>query len=310
MNLAVRYFSQCAWIFQVLGQQFFSVQSLTFDNLNTPPTRGYLVNFVCYFVVLNTQLGIYIYLYLFKNPIKLTPKNFINVLVQYFYWTGLVLLLSVGLIESFRTTPVMKKFFWNFIKISSICRRDFGHTIDHKIIQIQTFRDSLVLFLIYGVSEAILRSYDEDAVVLKLCIISVPKFYFVVIFYKFIFYVKMVNFHLNEVSTLLSKAFAKPSFQTSELIFFTKNNPRVISDIEKRLRSLRTIYNMISSNADIVNHSMGFSILIITLIMVTFITSTGYYLLVSILSKAPDENLSSKNFFISRYFLKENFQQN
>lgn len=141
MKLVVKYFGHCAALFQVFGQQYFSVSTLTSENQKRFPSLKYTLYFIVLLVILTGQMGIFVSIASSESiEEKLTSKTILNYVVTHSMYDGLILIICVSLIQSFITTPLMKKFYLNCFEIARKSEQDFYNSIDHRRIRRKLFR--------------------------------------------------------------------------------------------------------------------------------------------------------------------------
>lgn len=306
MSNAVKYLSQIATIFQVLGNQYFSVETLTKDNLRSHPTLGYKISFFIVFVFLTGLTSIFVWLFISENPeAKLEAKNFVTLAIMHSMLIGLILIICVSLVQSFFATRLTKKIFLNAFKIDELCRRDFGYQIDHRAFRNKLFKHYSAIVSFVLISSTILNLYESFFIrpnsFLHIIIGTLPILFLLTPAVKFGFNVELVNLHLETVHKLLQKSLVKPQrFKAIVCVFGRAPQSKAVKEIyaysvEGKLRTIKNIYNVTAKNAEIVNKSLGLTILTITSVMVIVLTTAGYNIFLSVLGKAPIEKLPSKN---------------
>lgn len=294
------YLSHCSTLFQIFGHQYFSVRKLTHENQKDFPTLGYTIFFIFAFVVLLGQMVMFSFLESFSySQDKLTAKTMLNLLVQHSMYIGLIVIIFVSLIQSFVSTPLTKKFFLNSIRIAGISHYDFGLPLarNHRRIRRETLRNFFFVILLYVVSENILYLYEkyfvESQSYLKNLISFLPLIYLNTTSFKFVFFVKLVNFHLENVNELINKIFGAPSKFVAK-VKFVKPIKIQTDDLSAKLLKLRRIYNIIYENSEIINRTHGKTIFTVLFSLVLAITSSGYRLFLSAVGKVPLDMLGGE----------------
>lgn len=290
-------------LFQLFGQQLFSIKAVTSENQKKYPSLFYTIYFLVVFVVL-TGLMLIFASYATAEEIseKLTAKTVLNNIVQHSMYFGLVFIIWVSLIQTYLATPLVKKFFLNCIQIAKMSEQDFGHRIDHRKIRRKVFQFFLSLFLIFFTLQNILyfyeSSYEDSDSFLRICIAIVPMIFLLTTAFKFIFYVKLINFHLEVVLTLIKEIMNPLGFKfignLSVYVRAVKPKQSRDRDLQLKIRNLRKIYNVIFENSVLINRAMGSTILAVTVVMVIVITASGYRLFLAIVRKLPTEKIGGK----------------
>lgn len=281
MDPAARYLSHCAAIFQVIGHQYFSVKSLKPENRESKPLFGYAIYFIILLFAITGQM---VYLLTLASPEnfkeQLSAKNVIDYIVQQSIFFGSILVISIGIIQSFMTTQLTKKFYWNCFKISKLCLDDFQNIVDYRKIRACTFKYLIFLVLYIIAAEAVyfcnLFFLNDPSLMLGIFISSVPMIFLHTNVLKFIFLLKLVNFHLETIFELFTELLDPPLTIVENLIYVKPWNMNKLQGLKHKILNINRIYNVIYENAQIINRSMGVSILLITAINVVKILSSGY----------------------------------
>lgn len=292
------YLSHCSTLFQLFGNQYFSVRTLTDGNQKNFPTLGYTIYFICAFILLTGDMASYSILASSEETKEmLTAKTLLTLLVQHSMHFGLLIIIFVSLIQSYVSTPLTKKFFLNSIKIASISHYELSHPIDHQRIRREVIRYFFFLILIYILSENILyfyeRFFDESKSYAKTLVAFLPLIYLNTTSFKFIFHVKLVNFHLENVNELIKESFQSPS-KLNEKVKLVKPMKIQTDELSVKLQNLRKIYNIIFENSEIINRTLGKTIFTLLVAMVLAITSSGYRLFLSAVGRVSVEKIGGK----------------
>lgn len=307
MESSVKYLSQCASFFQIFGHQYFSVASLRPESQNKYPSLGYTIYFLVVFASLSTQL-IFIAFISTKNEdtpeAALSAKTIFTFMVQHSMNIGLLAILFVSLIQNYATTPLIKKLYLNCIKISKISEQDFNHLIDHRRTRAFVFKAFILIICLYSMTEStfyLLETYLGGERVWETTLLAIlPLIFLHTVSFKFIFFVELVNFHLNAISKLIPGIF---DFQPTTInhsnvlvkpMKFRDNHSLVI-----KIRNIRKIYGIVFENVEIINLAMGKTILTVVVVMVIVITSTCYSLFLLIIGKIPVVHIGGNWEFIT-----------
>jgi hypothetical protein len=282
MDPTVKYLSHCAALFQICGHQFFSVKTLSSQNLNQYPSLFYSVYFIFVFVALTSQMVVFA---LFASSddieVKLSPKTVLNYVVQHSMYVGLILIICVSAIQSYFATPLTRKIFWNCIKIARMCQEEFSYTIDHRLIRRKVFAYFTFVVSFKLFFDMVLcffqRTFEEENVFARTFFAVVPLLYMYTTSFKFIFYVKLVNYQLLSLQKLvLQIPSAKTNFPGRVGFYVKTIRPNKSIATAKKIVNLRKIFNVIYDNSEFINRSMGITVLTIVAVMVIVITASGY----------------------------------
>lgn len=281
MDPVVTYLSHCASVFQTFGHQFFSVRTLSTHNQNQYPSWGYTAYFIFVFVTLTSQMVTFASFVSSEDKEEnLNPKTVLNYVVQHSMYVGLILITCVSLIQSYAVTPLTKKIFLNCIKIAKISQQEFSYTIDHRLIRrkVLSYFISIVLFGL--ISQILLYFFQtffgDEKAFLRTCFSILPLIFLKTTAFKFVFYVNMVNYQLATVRKLVLKIPSGAMKAPNHVGFYVKAvKPSKPSGTTKHIRNLRKMFNVICENSELINRSMGMTILSVFTVMVIVITATG-----------------------------------
>lgn len=292
------YLGHCSTLFQIFGQQYFSVRTLKKENQKNFPSIGYTIYFVVAFVVVMGEIVIFSTIALSDGVQQtLSQKTVLNVVVQNSMYVGLVVIIFVSLIQSFVSTPSTKKFFLNCVKIARISHYDFGHPIDHRRIRQKVFRHFLLVLLLYFASENFLYFYEkffnQFESFLKTATSFLPLMFLTTTCFKFLFYVKLVNDHLENINTLIKGMFESQSTAPLKIKFVQPIKSQPV-DLSIKILNLRRSYNIIIENCEIINRTLGKTVFTILVAMVIANIASGYRLLLVMIGKFPVEKIGGK----------------
>lgn len=140
------------------------------------------------------------------------------------------------------------------------------------------------------------KFYDEEGAFTRMCLAAPPTIFLGMAAFKFVFLVKVINFHLENFIKLVTEIFdSPPIIENSNLnLIFVKSNKK--RDFSIKLKALRRIYNLIYENCEVINRSMGKTVLTIVSVMVIAITASGYRLLLSFLGKLATDQVAGEHF--------------
>lgn len=287
MDSATKYLNHFAVIFQIFGLQLFSVKSLSATNLTSLPSLAYTIYFVFILVTFTGQMGIFAY---FTSGAQepLSTKTVLNNGFQRSLYAGLIVIIFISLIKSYVSTPLIKMFYFNCIKISKMSS-GFYNPIDNRQINRNVFNNFLLTIFISKFLVYLYEIYfDQNQVHLKTFGSIFHLLFLNVTALKFVFYVKLINLYLEAVAKFLTEI-SKPCVTVEANMNFNVKTgmPRLPLDTSCKIRKLVQIYNLIFENAGLINQSMGATVLAIFSVMVLVITSSGYRVFLTIVGKFP-----------------------
>lgn len=290
--------NSCLVIFELIGLQYFSLKTLVKDSNKKPS----IVRTI-FMVVLMVLMTILVVLFVTSEDLetdnqKVTAKNFITFAIQHSMNFGLILVILVSMVQSFMTTSKTKKLFLNVKEIAKLSYDEFNFTVNFKSIKKAALRRSYVLmtfFITVHFSTFFFRA-DSPEDVIPMLLGILPILYLLLIVYKFIFYVGMVNKQLNFVGKLLHETFKNPppikTIDNKNMhSLYVKPAKNCEEDHFKKLLATRKIFNLVYENGLLVNDSNGFTILIVLLDLVVALTASGYEIFVIIVGGLPVEKI-------------------
>lgn len=278
------------FVFELMGLQYFSLVN---DNLKDRPTALRTAFMFVIITLISTLLLCYFSFVPLKEEI-ITSKTVLNFAIKHSMGVGLLLVVYTSIIQSYISTRSIKKVYLNTKEIVRIVYREFNVPVDFNLIK-RAARKSILLMSLFLVTVHIVLAIKTVKSLLN-AIDSVfslfAVFFLLVIVYKFVFYVAMVNSQLLLMRDLLRGVFknfiTKPNFTTSSEI------ARLTEDPLKQFRAARRIYNLIYENASLINSSNGLTILILLISIVITLTASGYEIFISIVGNIPETQISSK----------------
>lgn len=286
--------SDCALIFQLWGHQYFSVTSLFEKNQRKRPTIRYTLHFFVSVFIQSSQMGALAHLE--HSNETLSAKNFLTIAVRYAMYFGLVFIICISLIQSYTTTASMKQFYRNCIRIAKMFEVKCSVHIDHRQVKKALIRKLIFVVVFFVVNECYVYSMDvyfekKLRPFLEIAAAFLPTMFLATIGLKFMFFVKMINLHLVTFNKTLKMLFQPYTTQklanVINAIVVTPVNTDETEVTGLKLRNLRNIYFAICENVEIVNHSMGATILTVIVVMVIAFTSIIYKCCLILFHTAP-----------------------
>lgn len=233
------------------------------------------------FVFLTVQMIIFA-TFAFSEDIqeKLNAKTVLNLVVQHAMYAGLILIIFVGFIQTYTTTPLAKRIFLNCIKITEKIQQDFCHFVNYKPIRRKVINYFVFIIIFIFCSQLFMHSvesfFKEKTTFLRTCFAIFPLIFLHTTAFKFVFYVSLVNNQLEIVGKLIPELISVEPKVFNRLGFYVKPVKSNKSfEIMKNIKNIREIFNVICENTELINRSMGITVLSIIAVMVVAITASG-----------------------------------
>lgn len=285
-------------VFELMGLQNFSLKSLTAENAKTRPAIVRLIYFVILFL-LNTFI---MTTFFFHDEIgiqeEVTAKNVLMYAIQHSMNFGLIMVLLTGLVQSFTSTCGTKRIFLNFKEIIKQVQQEFGIVIDFSRIRKASWRRLSVMLIFYGISHVttFLSQISSASGIVPFILGIFPIVFLLMIVYKYIFYVGMVNHQLQFLRKMLADIFKLQSSKATDISLRMNQINYVMSpdDPMRKLRAIRTIYNLIYENGAAINDGNGLTMLTLLICLVTSLTVSGYQIFVLIVGGLPKDGAMGK----------------
>lgn len=284
-------------IFEVLGLQYFSLKALKKENVNDRPSVFRFLYMLVLCAVVTTLMVLFI---VYRAPVmekKVTPKNALMFAIQNMISVCIILVVCVSFFQSFASTSLVKKIFLNSQEIAELCFNEFRIIIDHNQMKKATWRrfSIMLVFLgtVHGTITAVKMKSTQD--ILFMFILILPITFLLMISFKLIFYVRMLNIELKILKKILDKIDLQLKLHPMVMTIIQPNEH--IEDYSNNLTIARRIYNLIYENGMLINSSNGLTILILLMTLVVSLTASGYELFVIIVGGLPQEEIICKNNF-------------
>lgn len=285
-NVAV--ICQNSFLFEIMGLQYFKIYSLNRDNYQSGPTKLGIIRMIIVLSVLMSLVLTYVIFFAPKTHFSsaddgkqrenISLKNIVNVMINYILNSLFVVVVFVGVVQSFYTTKMHKNFIMNLKDIMEVIPKHFNLTMNLKRFNKMVKRRRIISCLIFVSMHSIagyvfvLESYQEFLV--RTVVGFVPIFFLVVVTLKIIFAIHLTT-HFMELLKKVLKGMRdeQKKYQPAE---DKKINTKMIT-VNKAL-VCRQIYNKLFENSEYINQKMGLTILCAILTFVICITVTGYEL--------------------------------
>lgn len=287
--------NNCLILFELLGQQYFTLKSLTSRNLTSRPSIFRFIYLVIVFLFISILMVYYIYQDQAVINESLNAKNVLMYAVKNSMHFGMVLVVWTSLIQSFVSTRKIKKIFFNVMETVQLCATEFNVMIKPKLIRNAAWKRISVMIIFFAIVHGgmMILNVSSSKAVKKLTIGLLPIFFFLTIMNKYIFYVGMINHQLEFLRNLIGSIFKSESPQTINIVenmnFHLKSVKPMTSadDLMKKFRAARKIYNIIYENGILINESNGLTILVMLISLVIALTVSGYEMFVIIIGGLP-----------------------
>ena len=284
------------FLFEVLGLQCFSLKHLKPENVDKRPN----ILRTIYMFLLFCSLCAFTVGYVSHDRAltlqKKEPKYFLVFIIKNSMSVGLILVVFTSFVESYRSTKNIKKIFLNAKEITKACFNKFNVVVDFKKSKKGSWKRVLkgIIFLVilqfFVIISNVLFSRDGSFVVLFQLF---PSTYLLMIVFKYVFYVGMVNNQLEELKELLVNTFKQ---QESEIIENGKSIT-VLSTMDPlcKLRACWRIYNIIYENGLLINESQGLTVLMCLGSLIVALSISGYQLFVIIVGGMLSSQIPGNN---------------
>jgi 7tm Chemosensory receptor len=296
-------------ILELTGLQFFSLKGLRSDDDKRNPTTLRVV----YLFVVAVSLGLINYALKTTNYYtideKLTSKNALRITFLNILSYSLLVFALASLVLSFVTTKNVQEFFINSDKISDIIDQKFNSTFDFVTAKHEAFKKLIVMLIAFIALHATAGAFQIDSTPNMIAwAIGMPVvMFFFIVLYKFTVYVGIINAQLVKVKDLIEKLFKCEPLRIQNAFEMEYQNMKQFKHSEAhetstmKLRAIRDVYSMVSSNAEIVNMSNGLSILILILILVAILTDTGYEMFTLLVVNSAAEDVAREHFVLKLF---------
>lgn len=297
--------NSCLILFEYTGLQYFSLKPLTKDGKRPSVLR------TAYMLVLLVGVNaLAVFYILFDYSMvrgELTSRNIVMYAIKSLMIVGLVTVLSVSFVQSFVSTQSVKKIYLNSKETVQLCL-EFKLNIDFKKIKRNALKKvCAMLSFIFALHGFVMLSHMNNLHnTLQLTLGIFPMLFLLVVVYKFVFYVDIVNSQLRLLETILEEIFRyQPSKINDNDVDLKQVEPsKPVDDVTfSKLRVLWKMYNLIYDNGTLINESIGLTVLTLLIGCAIALTVSGYEIFVTIVGGRSIQNLPGKFLSNSRLFL-------
>lgn len=276
------------FVFEVFGMHFFSSKSLAHSNSKD----RFKVFRVLYMVILSTSSSfVLIDIVLDENMMNiknLSAKTVLMLAIQHSMKIGLVMVFCMSLFQSFTSTQSLKQIFFNSHEIKRLCLNEFGISVDYKLLKRKAWirMIAMLTFLLTLHVIVIILRHSSTLGFFKSLAGTFMILILLMIVYKFVFYVEIVNHQLGLLQVILNETFTCASARTTgNVVNLTASKP--VGNLLGKIQTARKIYNTIHENGDLINKSHGPIMLILLADLVIVLTASGYEVFVIIIGGLP-----------------------
>lgn len=281
-------------IFEFSGLQHFSLKNLSEEMSKKPSALRT--------VIISTVTSILAILFLKSltdvalDTEKVTIKNILMYGSKNFLTISVTFTLFVAIVASFRTTNLNKQIFQNFKEIATISHESFGVNLDFKSFKASQISKLLLfissLAILHGILVVSISNNQIEALAVSLAVI--PFLFLILISYKTVFYVSLINFTLKHLLHIVVEMFHHHPVKIAENINYHLTTVKSKDDPILSLRYSRRIFNLTFHCAELFNKCNGLTFLAIISLMATSSTLSGYDMFIYITKKLPIEDFISK----------------
>lgn len=265
-----------SFMFEIMGLQYFRVHKVNSENYQTGPSKASTIRMI---LILSILLALVIaYVFFFAPNMNMTTseetnlslKNVVNRMINYAMNSFFVMVILVGIVQSFLTTRSYKKFILNLKDVIEMVPKDLDVKQDFQNFSNQVTRRrcfSAIGFVSLHIVAGCIYYFSEDhsEFYVRTILVFIPTLFLVVVTLKIIFIVHLTTQFLELLKKILR------SLRNLE-----ENDLEKIS-IDSIL-TCRKIYNKIYENSEFINQKFGLTILCSILTFVIAITVSGYEL--------------------------------
>lgn len=293
--------NSCLILFELTGLQCFSLKSLTQDNAENRPSISRTVFMLVLFVFVNALVIFYVHHDHSIIEGDLTSKNVIIYVIKQSMNVGLVALLSVSFLQSYTSTQSIKKIYLNSKEIARLCLK-FKLNIDFKKIKKDAWKRiwAMLGFILVMHGSVMLAHLNCPNNILQLILGIFPMLFLLMIVFKFVFYVNIVNHQLQLLEKLFKDAMQYEPVKVIESnidVYLTqvKSSTPIDDKTLNKLRVVWKIYNVIYDNGALINQSIGLTVLSLLMGLVIALTVSGYEIFVTVVGGRPLQNIPGKS---------------
>lgn len=286
-------------ILECMGLQFFSLKTLEPGSYQKRPSN-IRVAFLLLLLLLISGMMYYFTLSARSGNENITAKNLIIFAIQRCLEVGYVTVIFIGMVQSLATTINVKKFFINTKLIGKLISQDFSHIFSFEKVRDFSMKRFIVMMIFFATvhGTASIFQYRANGLegLIEMFIGAAPVFFLMMIVYKFVFYIDLINRQLEALKELFRELF----LDDSSLTMINCNQKAAINVLHaihvrdnsvRKLYTMRKIYNLIHENGELASSSNGLTIMVLIVVVVISLTSGGYNIFVTIVGDFPKDQI-------------------
>lgn len=278
--------NSCLVIFELLGFQYFSLKNLEKIDFMNRPTVFRIMHLVILLILISILTICFLIMERETLTGTITAKNMLMFAIQNSMNFGFVLVVCTSLIQSFTSTHNIKKFFVNLKMSVEILREVFDVKTDFNSLKKTMWKRFFVMLALFVSLHGSVGFSQYRMEILPIFIGILPIFFLIMIVCKYVFYVGMVNHQLECLDSAIETVITFPPIKIIDNINFHLLPLKPVKQLDgplKKINAVRKIYNLIYANGNLINDSVGLTILILLVTLITTLTATGYKLFVIII---------------------------
>jgi hypothetical protein len=216
----------------------------------------------------------------------------------------MLVLIACGLIQSYVTTPMVKKIFFSFLQIAQVCQQEFQHHISYRGVKSWLYKLLIYMliqqFIFQGIVVVVDRHFKVPAAEMRALMGAITFIFLSMIGVKYFFYIHLINYNLHHLRLMLVKTFdEKENYgKMLQVMPFTKQKLNAnYYETERKLRKLRKIYNRIHENSQLINRCMSYTVLLMVFVIAMVLTYGGYRMLMTLMGKHSVRKFAGEKLF-------------
>lgn len=284
-------------VFEVVGLQYFSLRSLRDDEHGKRPSRYRLAHLVFMTIFVNSQIIGLILTDGFWSG-DLNVKGVLNFMIDHSMNVGYVMATFISLFQSYWSTENIKKVFFNNNKMVQIYRQEFDITTNLKKVRDNAVKKSVYLISFFAAIQAanIFANLKLNSSFLHMAFGMIPGIFLTLSVLKVLFYVSLVNHQLEFLKKTAERIIKREEVKTVEFVnrhvINVMPKPNMLKrDSMKKLQAAWKVYSMINENSEIINASLGWTVLTFLISLTIGLTVSSYKVFVILVGGLSLENL-------------------
>jgi len=287
--------NSCTLLFEVLGLQFFSLKSLDYKTVNNAPSLKRKMHLICTLMLIFCTNALVVSRHEYGLEEKLSANTIFMLAIQYSMNVILIVVDFLGIIKSYTSTKKFQEIFINTFNILQLIEVEFKIKVDFAEVRRIIWKKNVILIGFVGLFYLLYVFLEVKKIsdLLHFVLLFFSYLYIVGIVLKFQFLVLMTNSHLKLIGEALNMLLIKQSDQLTFLIPFAVK-PAKIDAFNRKILTIRKVFNITNKNAKLINDCMGFQIFLILTALVILLTIMGYRLFILVLDNKDFTQLYGK----------------